>query len=586
MKENRQFTSEISFGKEHVDMAEWKKLPVGLENFREIQKSGFYYVDKTKLIEQLLENWSKVNLFTRPRRFGKTLNMSMLKSFFEIGADRTLFDGLYISRNQKLCEEYMGKYPVIFLSLKGIDGLSFEAAKYRLTELIGVEAERFAFLADSEKLMENERSKYRAIIHLVNGKYSMDEDMLVSSLQTLSQLLCRHYGQKAIILIDEYDVPLDKAFQHGYYKDMVSLIRGLFGQALKTNDDLQFAVLTGCLRVSKESIFTGLNNFKVYAADDVRYDEEFGFTNKEIKKLLANYNLQEHFGKVKEWYDGYRFGNADIYCPWDVINYVDDLVSDPNVQPKSYWINSSGNDLVKRFIEQADITTKDEIEQLIAGNAVEKRIRPDLTYNEIDNSIDNIWSVLFTTGYLTRLGKAENGVYKLIIPNQEVREVFVLQIREWFNQTVANNRASTDKINQGFLEGEVETIQQELTMFLGETISVFDTKARNEEKEIFYHGILLGILKNYSGWVVKSNRESGDGFADILLKPKNPDAGIIVELKYARSLHDLDQACERALEQIEDRRYDTELREDGRNDILAYGIAFCRKRCKVVVKKL
>lgn len=567
-------------------MAEWKKLPVGLENFREIQKSGFYYVDKTKLIEQLLENWSKVNLFTRPRRFGKTLNMSMLKSFFEIGADRTLFDGLYISRNQKLCEEYMGKYPVIFLSLKGIDGLSFEAAKYRLTELIGVEAERFAFLADSEKLMENERSKYRAIIHLVNGKYSMDEDMLVSSLQTLSQLLCRHYGQKAIILIDEYDVPLDKAFQHGYYKEMVSLIRGLFGQALKTNDDLRFAVLTGCLRVSKESIFTGLNNFKVYAADDVRYDEEFGFTNKEIKKLLANYNLQEHFGKVKEWYDGYRFGNADIYCPWDVINYVDDLVSDPNVQPKSYWINSSGNDLVKRFIEQADITTKDEIEQLIAGNAVEKRIRPDLTYNEIDNSIDNIWSVLFTTGYLTRLGKAENGVYKLIIPNQEVREVFVLQIREWFNQTVANNRASTDKINQGFLEGEVETIQQELTMFLGETISVFDTKARNEEKEIFYHGILLGILKNYSGWVVKSNRESGDGFADILLKPKNPDAGIIVELKYARSLHDLDQACERALEQIEDRRYDTELREDGRNDILAYGIAFCRKRCKVVVKKL
>ena len=578
MKENRQFTPEISFRKEHADMAEWKKLPVGLENFQEIEKSGFYYVDKTKLIEQLFENWSKVNLFTRPRRFGKTLNMSMLKSFFEIGADRTLFDGLYISRNQKLCEEYMGKYPVIFLSLKGIDGLSFEAAKYRLTELIGVEAERFAFLADSEKLTENERSKYRAIIHLVNGKYSMDEDMLVSSLQTLSQLLCRHYGQKAIILIDEYDVPLDKAFQHGYYKEMVSLIRGLFGQALKTNDDLQFAVLTGCLRVSKESIFTGLNNFKVYAADDVRYDEEFGFTNEGVKKLLANYNLQEHFEKVKEWYDGYHFGDADIYCPWDVINYVDDLVSDPNVQPKSYWINSSGNDLVKRFIEQADITTKDEIEQLIAGNAVEKRIRSDLTYDEIDNSIDNIWSVLFTTGYLTRLGKADNGVYKLIIPNQE--------IREWFNQIVANNRASIDKINQGFLEGKAETIQRELTMFLGETIRVFDTKARNEEKEIFYHDILLGILKNYPGWVVKSNRESGDGFADILLKPKNPDAGIIVELKDVRSLHDLDQACERALEQIKDRRYDTELREDGRNDILAYGIAFCRKRCKVVVEKL
>ena len=527
-----------------------------------------------------------LNLFTRPRRFGKTLNMSMLKSFFEIGTDRTLFDGLYISRNQKLCEEYMGKYPVIFLSLKGIDGLSFEAAKYRLTELIGVEAERFAFLADSEKLTENERSKYRAIIHLVNGKYSMDEDMLVSSLQTLSQLLCRHYGQKAMILIDEYDVPLDKAFQHGYYKEMVSLIRGLFGQALKTNDDLQFAVLTGCLRVSKESIFTGLNNFKVYAADDVRYDEEFGFTNEGVKKLLANYNLQEHFEKVKEWYDGYHFGDADIYCPWDVINYVDDLLSDPNVQPKSYWINSSGNDLVKRFIEQADITTKDEIEQLIAGNAVEKRIRSDLTYDEIDNSIDNIWSVLFTTGYLTRLGKAENGVYKLIIPNQEVREVFVLQIREWFNQIVANNRASTDKINQGFLEGEAETIQQELTMFLGETIRVFDTKARNEEKEIFYHGIVLGLLRCESEWLIQSNIESGDGLVDILIETEDPDAGIIIELKYAQTFQGLSKACENAMRQIRERRYDERLRNEGRNDILAYGIAFCRKRCKVVVKNL
>ena len=365
-----------------------RKIAIGIQQFDTLRENNYFYIDKTDFIREWWESGDAVTLITRPRRFGKTLNMSMLRYFFEIGTDKTLFEGLHISQRSDLCEEYMGKYPVIFLSLKGIDGLSFEAAKYRLTELIGVEAERFAFLADSEKLTENERSKYRAIIHLVNGKYSMDEDMLVSSLQTLSQLLCRHYGQKAMILIDEYDVPLDKAFQHGYYKEMVSLIRGLFGQALKTNDDLQFAVLTGCLRVSKESIFTGLNNFKVYAADDVRYDEEFGFTNEGVKKLLANYNLQEHFEKVKEWYDGYHFGDADIYCPWDVINYVDDLVSDPNVQPKSYWINSSGNDLVKRFIEQADITTKDEIEQLIAGNAVEKRIRSDLTYDEIDNSME------------------------------------------------------------------------------------------------------------------------------------------------------------------------------------------------------
>ena len=567
-------------------MADLKRLPVGLDDFKKIRENKFYYIDKTMLIEQLLENWGEVNLFTRPRRFGKTLNMSMLKAFFEIGIDTTLFDDLYISKNQALCERYMGKYPVIFLTLKGVDGLTFEAAKYRLAELIGAEAERFAFLAESTHLTENERSKYQMMIHLESGKYSADEEMLVSSLQILSQLLYKHYGQNTIILIDEYDVPLDKAFQHGYYREMVTLIRGLFGNALKTNSFLQFAVMTGCLRISKESIFTGLNNFKVYAANDLRYDEAFGFTNEEVKQLLADYYLEEHFAEVKEWYDGYHFGNADIYCPWDVINYVDDLVFDPQARPKSYWINSSGNELVKRFIDKADTTTRDEIEELIAGYAVEKRIRMDLTYDEIDNTIDNVWSVLFTTGYLTREGREMDGIYRLIIPNKEVREVFVLQIREWFNRVVANDRASTEKINRGFLEGKTEDIQQELTHFLGESISVLDTKARNEEKEIFYHGILIGILKNNVNWAVRSNRESGDGYADILIKPKNPDTGIVIELKYARSFKELDQACERALEQIKDRRYDEALREDGRNEVLAYGIAFWKKRCKVVVDKI
>ena len=567
-------------------MADLKRLPVGMDDFKEIRKSEFYYIDKTKLIEQVLENWSKVNLFTRPRRFGKTLNMSMLKAFFEIGIDTTLFDDLYISKNQALCERYMGKYPVIFLTLKGVDGLTFEAAKYRLAELIGAEAERFAFLAESTHLTENERSKYQMMIHLESGKYSADEEMLVSSLQILSQLLYKHYGQNTIILIDEYDVPLDKAFQHGYYREMVTLIRGLFGNALKTNSFLQFAVMTGCLRISKESIFTGLNNFKVYAANDLRYDEAFGFTNEEVKRLLADYHLEEHFAEVKEWYDGYHFGNADIYCPWDVINYVDDLVFDPKARPKAYWINSSGNDLVKRFIDKADMTTRDEIEELIAGHAVKKRIRMDLTYDEVDNTIDNVWGVLFTTGYLTREGREMDGIYRLIIPNKEVREVFVLQISEWFNRVVANDRASTEKINRGFLEGNVEDIQRELTHFLGESISVLDTKARNEEKEIFYHGILIGILKSNVSWAVRSNRESGDGYADILIKPKNPDVGIVIELKYARSFKELDQACERALEQIRDRRYDEALREDGRNEVLAYGIAFWKKRCKVVVDKI
>ena len=567
-------------------MADLKRLPVGLDDFKKIRENKFYYIDKTMLIEQLLENWGEVNLFTRPRRFGKTLNMSMLKAFFEIGIDTTLFDDLYISKNQALCERYMGKYPVIFLTLKGVDGLTFEAAKYRLAELIGAEAERFAFLAESTHLTENERSKYQMMIHLESGKYSADEEMLVSSLQILSQLLYKHYGQNTIILIDEYDVPLDKAFQHGYYREMVTLIRGLFGNALKTNSFLQFAVMTGCLRISKESIFTGLNNFKVYAANDLRYDEAFGFTNEEVKQLLADYYLEEHFAEVKEWYDGYHFGNADIYCPWDVINYVDDLVFDPQARPKSYWINSSGNELVKRFIDKADTTTRDEIEELIAGHAVKKRIRMDLTYDEVDNTIDNVWSVLFTTGYLTREGREMDGIYRLIIPNKEVREVFVLQISEWFNRVVANDRASTEKINRGFLEGNVEDIQQELTHFLGESISVLDTKARNEEKEIFYHGILIGILKNNANWAVRSNRESGDGYADILIKPKNPDTGIVIELKYARSFKELDQACERALEQIKDRRYDEALREDGRNEVLAYGIAFWKKRCKVLAERL
>lgn len=567
-------------------MADLKRLPVGMDDFKEIRKSEFYYIDKTKLIEQVLENWSKVNLFTRPRRFGKTLNMSMLKWFFEIGTDTTFFDGLYISKNQALCEEYMGKYPVVLLSLKSVEGLTFEEARASLCELIAGEVRRFKFLEKSDRLDDDEKNAYHDLIFIQNLKETILGTKLKFSLKKISELLYKHYGQKAIILIDEYDVPLDKAFQHGYYREMVTLIRGLFGEAFKTNDFLQFAVLTGCLRISKESIFTGLNNFKVYAANDLRYDEAFGFTNEEVKRLLADYHLEEHFAEVKEWYDGYHFGNADIYCPWDVINYVDDLVFDPKARPKAYWINSSGNDLVKRFIDKADMTTRDEIEELIAGHAVKKRIRMDLTYDEVDNTIDNVWSVLFTTGYLTREGREMDGIYRLIIPNKEVREVFVLQIREWFNRVVANDRASTEKINRGFLEGNVEDIQRELTHFLGESISVLDTKARNEEKEIFYHSILIGILKSNVSWAVRSNRESGDGYADILIKPKNPDVGIVIELKYARSFKELDQACERALEQIRDRRYDEALREDGRSEILAYGIAFWKKRCKVRAERL
>lgn len=562
------------------------KLPVGIENFQEVRQLGFYYVDKTKMIEHLLSQWGKVNLFTRPRRFGKTLNMSMLRYFFEIGTDPTLFDGLFISQNKELCETYLGKFPVVFLSLKNVDGLTFEEAKYRLTELIAKEAERFGFLADSDRLSENEKKMYQALTALSDGRYTMDELLLVSAIQTISQLLYRHYGQKIILLMDEYDVPLDKAFQHGYYREMVSLIRGMFGQALKTNDFLYFAVLTGCLRVSKESIFTGLNNLKVLASTDARFDEYFGFTDEEVKILLEAYHLESHMEETKEWYDGYHFGNADIYCPWDVISHVDRLCGEPTAAPQAYWINTSGNDLVKRFIEKADKTTRDEIEALIAGGLVEKPIRLELTYDEIDNSINNLWSVLFTTGYLTQAGRTDQGDYRLRIPNKEVREVYKLQIQEWFRDTVLQDTEPIRAFLQAFTDGNAKEIEARLTKILGNMISILDTKARDEEKEIFYHGVLLGLLRCNFDWSVKSNVEAGDGFADIIVEPESPDAGIIVELKYSQAFSGLESACERALAQIRDRRYAEYLKGEGRNEVLACGIAFCKKRCRVVVEKL
>ena len=573
-------------------MANTLKLPVGIDDFRKLRESHFYYVDKTRLIEQLLLNWSEVTFFTRPRRFGKTLNMSMLKSFFDIGTDKTLFDGLYISGNKELCDEYMGKYPVIFLSLKGVEGSSFDDARYMITEIIGKEAERFSFLECSEALSENDKDRYRAIISQCDGKYMMDAQLLVSCLQSLSQLLCTHYGKKTIILIDEYDLPLDKAFQNGYYKEMVSLIRGLFGQALKTNEFLQFAVLTGCLRISKESIFTGLNNFKVMSITDTRFDEQFGFTDSEVKQLLSDYGMDSHFDEVKEWYDGYHFGRADVYCPWDVINHVDHLRDDSDAKPQTYWINSSGNSLVRRLINRADSSTKDEIERLIAGEAIEKVIRLDLTYDEIDNTIDNIWSVLFTTGYLTKVGEvklpdSESYAYKLVIPNKEVREVFVLQIQEWFKAVVANDNDTMKLLSKAILDKDETILARQLNIVMGRMISILDTKAPDDMKENFYHGLLLGLLRGSNpDWLIKSNRESGDGFSDILIKPENPDLGIVIEVKYAKEFKGLDAACDAALAQIKQKRYDETFRDEGRFDVLAYGIAFCKKRCKAVGEKL
>lgn len=567
------------------------KLPVGIDNFEKIRKSGFYYIDKTRLIEQLLQNWGEVNLFTRPRRFGKTLNMSMFKSFFQIGTDKSIFDGLYISQNTALCNEYMGKYPVVFISFKDVNGLTFDRAYDALVQIIGEIANGFSFLMNSDKLSKNEKEQYQGIIQIKDGKYHMSDGVVISSLKVLSQLLTKHYGKNTIFIIDEYDVPLDKAFQHGYYDEMVELIRGILGKVLKTNDYLQFAILTGCLRISKESIFTGINNFKVLSILDARFDEQFGFSDDEVKNLLADYGLASHFEEAKEWYDGYHFGNVDVYCPWDVINYVDNLVANPTARPQTYWINSSGNSLVRRLINIADSTTKDEVERLIAGESIEKVVHLELTYNEIEKNIDNIWSVLFTTGYLTKVGEvklpdSENYALKLVIPNKEVREVFILQIQEWFKEVVAKDNDEIRVLSKAILEADTEKIQRQLNIILDRMISILDTKARDRQKENFYHGLLLGLLRGSNpNWLIKSNRESGDGFSDIIIKPEDPDSGIIIEVKYATSFQGLDKACEDAMNQINTRRYDAVLREEGRCNIIKYGIAFHKKRCKVVSDK-
>ena len=553
------------------------KLPVGIENFEDIRRSGFYYIDKTMLIEQTLNNWSKVTLFTRPRRFGKTLGMSMLRSFFEIGTDKSLFDGLYISQNKSLCDEHMGKYPVIFLTLKGVEGLTFAKAKSMLSEIIKDEADRHYILNSSEALTSVDREAFMKIL-------TGNEENIENSLKTLSRLLYKHYGKKVVILIDEYDVPLDKAYQNDYYHEMVSLIRGLFGQALKTNDYLQFAILTGCLRISKESIFTGLNNFKVLSIMDTRFDEQFGFTDSEVEKLLAAYNLDSHFTEIKEWYDGYHFGNADVYCPWDVINYVDLLRFEPTAKPQDFWSNSSGNALVRSFIDKADVQTKDEIERLIAGEYIEKEISQELTYDEIDKSIANLWSVLFTTGYLTKQGVTDDGKVRLSIPNREIKNLFIKKIREWFSDTTANDGKTLEQFCNAFVDKDPEKIEELFGDYLWNTISIRDTAVAKDKKENFYHGILLGLLGYKASWLIKSNTESGTGYSDILVEVPKNRTGIVIELKYAEN-GDMDAACDEALKQIEEKSYVDKLKQDGMRNFIKYGIACFKKDCKVVVSE-
>lgn len=568
--------------------AEKRKLPVGVEDFEKIRREGFYYVDKTTMIRDLLRKWGEVNLFTRPRRFGKSLNMSMLKAFFEIGCDKTLFDGLAISGEQDLCEKYMGKFPVISVSLKGVNGADYETARALLCSVIGNEAARFRFLLETDRISELEKELYRQLLVTDpnrQGMYAMPDAVLMGSLKTLSMLLKEYYKTEVIILIDEYDVPLAKASERGYYESMALLIRNLFEQALKTNDSLYFAVMTGCLRVAKESIFTGLNNLKLLSVTNVRFDEYFGFTDEEVRELLRYYGREDRYEAMREWYDGYRFGNVEVYCPWDVISYCDDLTDDPEAEPRDYWSNTSSNDVIRHFIEKVDHgLTRSEIEALVSGEILTKEIHEDLTYNRLYDSVDHIWSVLFATGYLTQRGKAEGKRYRLAIPNREIRNIFTEQIMTMFKEAVAKDGESLDAFCAALQKGDAREAERLFTAYLGKTISIRDTSVRKASKENFYHGILLGILGFKSGWYVRSNEESGEGWSDILVRLENEDTGMIIEIKYAEEGR-YAVACEQALRQIEEKDYTAKLKEEGCSLILKYAVACFRKKCRIVCER-
>ena len=562
-------------------MAGLKKLPIGIENFEKLRQEDFYYIDKTRLIEQLLTRWGEVNLFTRPRRFGKSLNMSMLQSFFEIGKDKTLFDGLRISDNQELCEKYQGKFPVVSVSLKGINGATYEEARRFLIKTINEEARRLSVLSDSAELDETDHELLTQL-----KKKEMTNDSLVYSIRELTELLEKHYGRKVIVLIDEYDVPLAKANENGYYDEMVLLIRNLFENALKTNSSLKFAVLTGCLRIAKESIFTGLNNFKVYSITDKSFDETFGFTDAEVRELLRYYGQEKYYETVKEWYDGYRFGNVDVYCPWDVINFCSDHLADPGLEPKNYWANTSGNSVISHFIDSVgkpQKLTRMELEQLVNGGIVQKEINSELTYKELYSSIDNLWSTLFMTGYLTQRGEFSGNRYNLVIPNREIRNIITNHILKMFKENVKDDGKTVSDLCDALLNQNSEKVESIFTEYMKKTISIRDTFAQKPTKENFYHGLLLGILGFKENWSVMSNRESGDGFGDILIRIEDEDVGIVIEVKYADD-GNLQGECEKALQQIIDIRYTEALEQEGIHTIIKYGIACYRKKCKVLMR--
>lgn len=564
-----------------------EKLPVGIENFEEIRTENFYYVDKTELITELLNNWGKVNLFTRPRRFGKSLNMSMLKYFFSYNCSKNLFEGLKISKEKELCEKYMGQFPVISISLKDADSSNYESAREILCSIIGKEAMRFQFLLESNTLSNLEKRQYSQLIHLDSKgetEFILSDTVLTGSLLTLSQLLFKHYGQKVILLIDEYDVPLDKAQHFGYYDKMINLIRKLFSRVLKSNDCLYFAVLTGCLRIAKESIFTGLNNLKILSITNVQCDEHFGFSDNEVRKMLEFYGFEDKYTIVKEWYDGYHFGNTDVYCPWDVINYIQLIRSEPDAAPKAFWLNTSGNEIIRKFFQMANVRTKHDLEQLINGESITKTIHQDLTYRELYDQTDNLWSVLFATGYLTQRGISDRETYQLTIPNLEIRKIFIDQVMTWFQEEARKDTPKLDAFCEAFVSGNAEAAEKHWNDYLQKTISIRDTNVRKEKKENFYHGILLGLLSHREDWIIESNVESGDGFCDILIEIEEKKTGIIIEVKYPDT-GNLEEGCRKALEQIEKKNYQAKLKQNDMLTIRKYGIACWKKSGKIQLGK-
>lgn len=551
----------------------WTPLPVGVENFEEIIDKGYYYVDKTLLIRDLIDLRGKVNLFTRPRRFGKTLNMSMLRYFFEKAEEdrRYLFQRTKIMDAGEKYRSEMGKYPVISLSLKSMKQGSYEEAFHCLKEEIADEFKKHLELLGKLET-EDDRKKYD---QLANRRAPGEE--YLNSLQFLSQCLYSCYGSKAVILIDEYDVPLENAYFRGFYDRMVDLIRSLFESALKTNDALEFAVVTGCLRISKESIFTGLNNLNVISITDKTYAEHFGFTQEEVDRMLERYGLMEKREDVKRWYDGYQFGDTEVYNPWSVINYVNSSYRDKDVLFKPYWSNTSSNSIVRTLVEKADISAKQEIEALIDGGTITKPIHEDITYDEMDSTQENLWNFLFFTGYLKKISEYQNGedIYvEMAIPNSEVRYIYKNAVRRWFEEKT--DKKDLSPLYESILNGDREKMAEILSENLMETISFYDYQ------ESYYHGFLAGMLKNIGNYIVLSNRESGNGRPDLLLKyPSVRGKAVILEIKIAKTYRELEQKCDEALEQIEAQRYEEPLRQEGYSDILKYGVAFYRKECVV-----